>query len=175
MKTNSFERVLQFICEVVLLGLFNAFIPLEVITYILIITIIVYGIAHIVLIFKSGEKDRFWHLIAGVLITFIGVIALYNFIVVEVAVGIYAYLFLGFGFMFLAASSLANHVTNFDKDRKVLGVIKIIIDIVLLGLTVTIFFMPRTELLVILIFVSLSMMVFGITEIADACTPDYLI
>lgn len=74
--------------------------------------------------------------------------------------------------MFMAASSFANHLTNFRSRNFIFSIILIVFDFLLLVFSIVLFFIPSAELKAISVFIALSLMMAGFSEIGNSLSPN---
>lgn len=110
-------------------------------------------------------------MILGIILVLLVILAFYNIRTFEVGLLIYAYVFFGMAFMFISASSLTNHLTNFKDHNFIWTIVLIVLDVLVLIFSIMIFFMPVAELTLISFFISLSLIFAGSSQIANAFDP----
>lgn len=79
------------------------------------------------------------------------------------------YVFIGMAFIIMFAASLTNILTNFKEHNFIISIILIILNILLVIFSISIYFFdPVLELEIISIFISLSILTAGFSEIGNA-------
>lgn len=152
-----------------ILTFFSDALTLNVVTYIVLYALLLYGILQISLVFMKKEDSRFGHLILGIILIALAVLAFYNIGTASVAILVYAYIFFGIAFMFISCQSLSYHLRTFKQRNLIGSILLVILDIVLLLFSITIFFFdPLIELEIISIFTSLSFLIAGFTQISES-------
>lgn len=177
MKDFKLNRILQFIGGIALvvvgiLTFFSDALTLNVVTYIVLYSLLLYGILQIGLTFVNKGDSRFGHLILGIVLVALSILALYNIGTASVAILLYAYIFFGIAFMFISGQSLSNHLRTFKDRNLIVSILLILLDVILLVFSITIFFFdPVIELEIISIFISLSLLFAGFAQISDSFVP----
>lgn len=173
MKALKLKGLLQFIVGIVLvvvgvLALFSTKLTFQVVTYLTVSAMFIYGVTQIVLVFKGNQSSKGYHMFMGIILVVFSILSLYNLTTLRYTIEVYAYFAFGFAFIFMAASSLANHITNFKNRNFVFTIILIVFDFALIFLSMILISNPKFTVDVAAIYIAISLMFSGFGEIGNS-------